>query len=512
MRAWTLERELRWEAPRATSASSLRPMNEALQTLLDWEARHQLCSRNVLGYPVWPHLRFRRYHELLGSVLPADSGAQNARRRLWRRAPASARDLFTKLLPEARRRDIWVLASSAYRRAQPVGSPRNIFVGQLERQFGDRLLFLETNSTDAPDLDQANVVYSDLLRDALRIACARAARVLPERLAQPLASMPEVGRDARALLKEALFGRAWQRLARQLVAHAQPRAVFVLCAYDQHIPFQRAARQCGVPVIELQHGVIHENHPGYIFDAAEASGHTPDHLLVFGEHYGELVERASSYWSGRWSVGGHSWLSAKRTQFSGLEPEELVVIFGQNMPPVQRQVAACAARLRALLPRTVRIVVKPHPAERNAAECYAELSLLGVEIASARADSYELLGRCRMAVSVFSTIAVEAIAFGCQSVVLRSTNWFEDIQQAVEAGMLQVADGADEVAQIYQRSPRREQERLARRFFGVGAPDVELEPLIARLRAERAALGPSAPARGVRARTPGKRSDGGFTR
>jgi hypothetical protein len=260
-------------------------------------------------------------------------------------------------------------------------------------------------------------------------------------------------------------------------------------------------------VIELQHGVIHENHPGYVFDTLEPPGHTPDHLLVFGEHYGELVERGSSYWSGRWSVGGHSWLSAKRKQFSGIEPEELVVVFGQNMPPVQQQVAACAARLRALLPRTVRIVVKPHPAERNAAERYAELPPLGVEIASARADSYELLGRCRMAVSVFSTIAVEAIAFGCQSVVLRSTNWFEDIQRAVEAGMIQVADGADEVAQIYQRSPRIEQERLARRFFGIGAPDLELEPLIARLRAQRA------PERASQVRSPSStRPEGGFTR
>jgi hypothetical protein len=460
-------------------------MNEAIKTLLDWEARHDLWTREVLGYPVWAHLRFRWYCRLMGSALPVRDDAGESRRRLWGRAPASAHDLMKKLLPAIRRRDIWVLGNSAYRRAQPLGSSQNIFVGHLQRQFGERLLFLETNPNNASPLAEPNVVYLDLLRDALRIGCTRAARVMPERFAAPIASLSELHQCGRDALKEALFGRAWCELGRLLLSLGEPRAVFVLCAYDQHIPFQLAIRQRGVPLIELQHGVIHENHPGYIFGEHEPGPHAPDHLLVFGEHYGELAERGSRHWRGRWSVAGHPWLSAKREQFRQHATEEMVVIFGQNMPAVQQQVRACATGLRAKLPTTVRIVIKPHPAEKNASEFYGELGSLGIEVAAPRADSYELLGRCRLAVSVFSTIAVEALAFGCQSVVLRSNHWFEDIERCIEAGMIQVADGAEDVARLYHGSVKVEQERLARRFFGIGEPELDFELLIKELRAKK---------------------------
>jgi hypothetical protein len=467
-------------------------MNEAIKTLLRWEEGRGLWTRTVLGYPVWAHLRLGCYHRLLGSVLPADSKPAESRRRLWARAPASARDLVTKLIPAMRRRDVWVLGNSAYRRTQPTGSPRNIFVGHLQRQLGDRLLFLETNPNNAAQLEARDVVYLDLLRDSLRIACNRTARVLPERLAAPVASLPELAQSGRTVLKEALFGSTWRELGRLLVTYGEPRAVFVLCGYDQHIPFQIAIRQRGVPLIELQHGVIHENHPGYIFGAHDPGLHVPDHLLVFGEHYGELVERGSRHWRGRWSVGGHPWLAAKREQFSACRPEELVVIFGQNLPTVQEQVRACAIGLRARLPTSVRIMIKPHPAEKNAHQHYAQPISLGVEVAPPSADSYELLGRCRLAVSVFSTIAVEALAFGCQSVVLRSSNWFEDIQRCIDAGMIQAADGAEDVARIYRASTRVEQERLARRFFGIGQPPLDFEKLIADLRLDKVIRGRSA--------------------
>jgi hypothetical protein len=475
-------------------------MNEAIKTLLDWETRHHLWRRSVLDYPVWAHLRLGWYHRLLESVLPARGDVSESRRRLWGRAPASAHDLMTKLLPAIRRRDIWVLGNTAYRRTQTAGSPQNIFVGHLQRQLGGRLLFLETNPNNAPRLAEPNVVYLDLLRDSLRIAGTRTARMLPERLAEPFASLPELQKSGREALKEALFGKAWWELGRLLLALGRPRAVFVLCAYDQHIPFQLAIRQCAVPLIEIQHGVIHENHPGYIFGEHDPGLHAPDHLLVFGDHYGELVERGSRHWRGRWSVAGHPWLSAKRQQFSRHETEELVVIFGQNMPAVQQQVRACATGLRARLPKAVRIVVKPHPAEKNSREVYAELPALGIEIAALRADSYELLGRCRMAVSVFSTIAVEALAFGCQSVVLRSKHWFEDIERCIEAGMIQVADGAEDVARLYHGWAKVEQEHVARRFFGIGRPELDFERLIAELRANRSLEGNRRPVESRHAR------------
>lgn len=457
-------------------------MNSAIGRLLDLERREALWAREVLGYPVWGELRLACYHRLLGvGGTPQSPPQRDWRRRSIERAPASLRDLSVKLPRELGRRDIWVLGSTRYRRIDSSGVARTIFAKDLEDQLGPRLLFLETNPSHLQRSPASNVIYLDALRDACRGLASRSARHLPAAWARGLAH-GELGLDAKAVLTEAVYGRAWRELARSLLAWRRPRALIVLCAYDQHIPFQLEARARGVPIIELQHGVIHESHPGYVFGPSAAPPHAPDHLVVFGEHYGQALERASPYWAERWSVGGHPWLKAKRSEHRDTQREDSIVLFGQNVAGVQERLRTLALELRERLP-AVRIVLKPHPAEKDAA-IYAPLRERGIELAPAGSDSYELLARCSVAVSVFSTIAVEALAFPCASVVLRSPNWFEDIRTFVEAGFLQPAESASDVEAAYRQRGAARDAAVDRRLFGVGGEAIDFERLIARV-AER---------------------------
>jgi hypothetical protein len=372
-----------------------------------------------------------------------------------------------------------VLGSTRYRRVDAAGVARTVFAKDLEEQLGPRLLFLETNLSHLERSAAPNVVYLDAWRDLCRGLASRLSRRLPSAWASALARS-ELGVDARAVLTEAVYGRAWRELARALLARGRPRALVVLCAYDQHIPFQLEARARGIPIIELQHGVIHESHPGYVFGPSAAPRHAPDHLVVFGEHYGHALERSGSYWAQRWSVGGHPWLKAKRAEHSGTAPENTVVLFGQNVASVQERLSTLALELRERLP-SVRLVLKPHPAEKDVAAVYAPLRERGVELAPPGSDSYELLARCRVAVSVFSTIAVEALAFPCASVVLRSPNWFEDIRTFVDGGFLHAADNANDVVAAYRRLGAARDASVDRHLFGVGGEAIDFERLIARL-------------------------------
>lgn len=465
-----------------TAPSTTAPMNSAITRLLELERHEALWARQVLGYPVWGELRLGCYHRLLGAgALPRVSPRADWRRRSLERAPASLRDLATKLPRELGRRDIWVLGSTRYRRTDAQGFARSIFAKDLEDQLGPRLLFLETNPGHLDRSPAPNVVYLDAVRDLCRSLASRSSRYLPSALARGLAR-DELGLGARVVLTEALFGRTRRSIARRLMAQARPRALVVLCAYDQHIPFQLEARARGIPVIELQHGVIHESHPGYVFGPSAAPAHAPDHLVVFGEHYGRAIEQGSPYWQGRWSVGGHPWLKAKRVQHGHRAPEDTIVLFGQNIPSVQDRLRTLAAELRPRLP-AARLVLKPHPAEKDVAAVYAPLLDAGIELAPPSCDSYELLARCRVAVSVFSTIAVEALAFQCASVVLRSPNWFEDIRTFVDAGFLHAADGVADVERAYRESGAARATGVDRGLFGVGAGGVDFEGLIAGLAA-----------------------------
>jgi hypothetical protein len=454
-------------------------MNSAITKLLELERREALWTREVLGYPVWGELRLGCYHRLLGAGGTPHSVPQRQwRRRSLERAPASLRDLSLKLPRELSRRDVWVLGSTRYRRVDSSGQARSIFAKGLEDQLGARLLFLETNVSQLERSPAPNVVYLDALRDLCRSVASRSSRWLPGARAGALANA-ELGLDARAVLTEGVYGRAWQGVAQALLARARPRALVVLCAYDQHIPFQLAARARGIPIIELQHGVIHESHPGYVFGPSSPP-HAPDHLVVFGEHYGELIQQQSPYWARRWSVGGHPGLKAKRAQHGARAPENSIVLFGQNVSDVQERLRGLALALRARLP-DVQLIIKPHPAEKDVAAVYGELLPHGIELAASGSDSYELLARCRVAVSVFSTIAVEALAFRCASVVLRSPNWFEDIRTFVEAGFLHAADDAAGVERAYHHAAGAPAAGVDRRLFGVGGPELDYAQLIERL-------------------------------
>lgn len=458
-------------------------MNRAMAMLLDIEQREGLWGRELLGYPTWSHLRLRAYHHLLGGMRATPARARQAPGSERKRA--SARDILIKLARCLRQRDVWVLGSTMYRRAERSGNARSIFVKHLEAQLGQRLLFLETNPAHAEPHPDGNVVHLDGVRDAIRGACAGAARRLPGGAADGFRSLDHIGVSPREALHEALYGKVWRRFGRALVRAGRPRAVFVLCAYNQHIPIQLAVREAGIPLIEVQHGVIHESHPGYIFGTSLATGHLPDHLLVFGQRFGQLLDTSSPYWQGRWTVAGQPWLVDKVAQLDAHDSEDLVVLFSQNVPAVQTMLRQLALALRPLCSPTTRLVIKPHPAERKPA--YEGLPDSGIEVAAENADSYELLGRCRVAVSVYSTIAIEALAFSCRSVVLRSPHWFEDIARFVEAGYIQAADSPEDIVACLRRSAPGQSQSIARALFGVGEPRVDFEQLIASLRSARSA-------------------------
>ena len=80
--------------------------------------------------------------------------------------------------------------------------------------------------------------------------------------------------------------------------------------------------------------------------------------------------------------------------------------------------------------------------------------------------------------AVYSTIALEAPAFGCPSIVLRSPFWSDDIRAMVEQGALHAADSADDVIAALAAPARAE---MANALFGVAAPPLDYASLLAKL-------------------------------
>lgn len=464
------------------------------ERLIAAERGGDLWRQRVLGYEPWALERLRRHRS---ELLEGDGGEEvglgetPAQRWARQRGPLllAARDLArAPRFPRAR--DIWVLSASVYRRRDASGEAQCIFTRDLEAQLGHRILFLER------DTNGIGAAYRPDVRhiDAHHLAAMAAARTLAPWAARRGAVSPEQERlfhplPPAELCRLAIYGRLMERAARAWIRAARPRAVFVLCGYQPFIPIQRAVRAHGIPLIELQHGLIHPTHPGYVLGDAPELDHLPDHLLVFGRAFGEMLERESPRWRGRWSVGGHRWLAdaAARAALPAGERRD-VVFFSQTDPPVRSLIAEVVHGCVDRLPEGLRIVVKPHPRETDATAHWNGLAGPRVRIASHHDDSYALLAEARAAVSVYSTVAVEALAFGCPSVVLRSPLWTEDIRVFVEQGVLHAATDADELmALLAAPVPTERAGDLADALFAVREAPLDFERLIAEVATRGAA-------------------------
>jgi len=463
--------------------------NAAIEAVLERERQEELWSARVLGFPVWPLERLRHYRAAYveGGHAQAWVSSQPRGRERWRAEwqtfTASLRDLADGGPIQQPTRDIWVLSSSGYRRQDEGGTPQCAFAGHLREALGGRLLFLEFNTARLPSLGLDDTCFLDALQAPLLAGARAGGALLGPTLGAlqraDLALLAPTG-PARAY-DRAVYGRALQTVGRCWLDAAPPRAVFVLDAYGMWVPLQREVRRRGIPLIELQHGMIHDSHPGYVLPddpAVEApDSPVPDHVVVFGAHFGRTLDRAAPHWRGRWSVGGHPWLARHAAEASPMR--DRVLLFGQYDEPVRRRMRDLAVALRPLVRGDLRIVIKPHPREPDCEAFYRPAVEAGAELAPAGDDTYRLLRHCRVAVSEFSTVAVEALAYPCTSVVLRSPNWSEVVEDLVEQGVLRAADGARDLAEIVGEVPPLEaRDALARDLFGVGEPPLDFEALI----------------------------------
>ncbi len=464
--------------------------NDAIKTILQREQDLGLWSVRLRGFPSWS-VRRLQYYRLLkdGATTTAAEATRIPQTRRTEQVGwvEGARRLFHSFDRILSSREIWVLSSSIYRRRTEEGSYPCIFTQDLESQLGARLLFLELNDAKLPLPYAPDVVSLDATRRTLDVAARYAYKKIGPRLAGRNRSvfdfLPEAGQ--RSLILQSLIGTGMYEIGLTLMRMKRPKAIFVVDAYGRHIPFQLAARKLNIPIIEFQHGMIHESHPGYILpeldEALEKQLPFPDHLVVFGQHFGQVLDRESPRWRGRWSVGGHPSLRRLVVQAASEHTDpghQHVVFFSQFESAVQEQVNRAAAEFARRV-RGYRISIKPHPRERNADQIYRDAMAAGVELLSPSDNSYQLLQQTSVAVTVYSTLAVEALVFPCRSIVLKSPNWSEAVESLVAQGYLESAVDGEDLARVLAQEPQfRDRSEIAKRLFGIGEPDLDFEALI----------------------------------
>ncbi len=264
-------------------------------------------------------------------------------------------------------------------------------------------------------------------------------------------------------------------MGKRMLERVQPKAVVVIAEYG---PLERglvvAAKLKGIPVMAIQHGVIHPSHPGYMYEKDEVSldGSVaspfcpiPDLTAVYAPYHQELLTQVSAYPAERVAVTGaprYDVLFQAERVYSrsgvrrelGVDPQKKVILWTTQTHglPADENVKNVDAMFEVVARLDdIELVVKLHPGEDQRAPLYRTDPRLRPHVVGGGADTNALIYACDLLVTKHSTTAVEAIILEKPVIVLNLSGEpdpVEYVQEGVARGVYQKEDLPDAMEEL----------------------------------------------------------------
>ena len=223
-------------------------------------------------------------------------------------------------------------------------------------------------------------------------------------------------------------------------------------------------RRRGIPLAGLQHGFIYRHWLNYRHEPDEVGPDPANALdpgfpfpaatLLFDEYAARHLSTAGRFPSGTLAVTGSARLDELIASVRALGPSDVdrvrrdtgavhpraLVLFAAKEREARRFLPALIEAVRAM--PDVQLVIKPHPAETPDVYSSAVAGVANVHVLPAGAPLPALLAAARAVVTVNSTVAIDAMAFGLPAVVIGLPN---NLTPFVDAGLMLGAGSAGEI-------------------------------------------------------------------
>ncbi len=217
--------------------------------------------------------------------------------------------------------------------------------------------------------------------------------------------------------------------ARNFFDHSGIKAVI---AADENSPLTKsildAARFCGIKIIGLQHGTMHDLHPAYIYTENDRKNRImPDLTLTWGKYWEEFLIRKGNYpVDSVVSVGQIRTdiipvlLTAEKQKKA--KPTDIIVFASQPQrdPELRYQAAYDVFKAAKRLPKS-KLIVKLHPREFDDSDYYeaiAKEARCTNYVLDTTSDLYQLIAKCDVLITCFSTVGTETVYFHKPLVIL----------------------------------------------------------------------------------------------
>jgi hypothetical protein len=219
-------------------------------------------------------------------------------------------------------------------------------------------------------------------------------------------------------------------LFKKILKRVNPDKVYIVVAYG-HTTLIKAAKDLGIEVIELQHGVINETHPGYHFSNPDVdTDYYPDKILVWHEMWKFNAEYPID--TKHIQINEHNHLNKIRNSISNTHVATLIISQGSIGELISEYIYKNSSQFY-----NTKVYYKLHPGEFEKSKSYTYLNLLkesdiDLQIIRSEYTVYELFSLVNKVIGVYSTVLYEAKFCGKEVYVLPITG-YQIVKKAVEA-------------------------------------------------------------------------------
>ncbi len=221
-----------------------------------------------------------------------------------------------------------------------------------------------------------------------------------------------------------------------------PKIIFLEDAsYGSKLPLLLASKSLKIPVAELQHGLINENHLAYAFGKGVVDNflpYLPDYFLSYSQYWSNSINLPSE----KVEIG-NPYLEDCLLKFPK-RSEKRVLILGTGTSKEQL-VNFCKHLKNNQSFRDYEFVLRPHPWERSVAYTkYDDLIRIGYEIDS-KENIYESLSTCAVIFGEMSTAIFEATVYDLPAFLIGTDHCRTNVTKNTPFRVLDISSQVSEI-------------------------------------------------------------------
>lgn len=220
----------------------------------------------------------------------------------------------------------------------------------------------------------------------------------------------------------------------KLLDSVSPQKVFLVVSYGKE-ELIASARERGIEVVEVQHGVIDNYHMGYYFPFAIPIPYFPDKLVLFGEYWKQSVKFPVN---SRQIVKHFGFAKRYRVLAEKVEKKNKILFVSQgSIGSLLSKVA-----VNFVNNNQVECYYKLHPSEFDQWRSrYRELSKCEtngkIKVISDQKSLYDLFEQCRYVIGVYSTAIYESLMCGCKTFIIKIEG-YQYMEYLIENGYVKL--------------------------------------------------------------------------